>query len=259
MGGAERTARKKRQQQTAARKAVTSARSGGGRTKLIIGVVVVLLLAGVVIGGVLISNAQKNKTEGQTITPAPITAVNYPVRRDGVVVVAGKDDAKVTIDIYEDFLCPICRAFEQANASAIEQKVNEGTLRVRYHIVTILNNRSDPPGYSLDSANAALCVADAGKFPAYHASLYGDQPQEGGRGFDRTQLAQLGTNLGITTPDLKSCIDSGRYNADIQSASDQAVNTPYLQQDGGFGTPTVAVGQRVISTSDPNWLTQLLS
>ncbi|HEV8557455.1 MAG TPA: thioredoxin domain-containing protein [Actinophytocola sp.] len=259
MGGAERTARKKRQQQTAARKAVTSARSGGGRTKLVVGIVVVLLLAGAVIGGVLYSNAQKNQTEGQSITPTSTRAGDYPVRRDGVVVVAGKDDAKVTIDIYEDFLCPVCRAFEQANASAIEQKVSDGSLRVRYHMVTILNNRSDPPGYSLDSANAALCVADAGKFPAYHASLYGNQPEEGARGYDKTQLAKLGTDLGITAPDLKSCIDSGRYNADVQSATNQAVQTPYLQQDGGFGTPTVAVGQRVVSISDPNWLTKLLN
>jgi protein-disulfide isomerase len=267
VGGAERSARRKRQQQTAASRAVTSARaSGTDRTKLVVGLVVVLLLAGAVVGGVLYANAQKNKTAGRDIVvQTPTTAgPSYPVHRDGVVVVAGKDDAKVTIDLYEDFLCPICRAFEQANKSAMEQKMQDGSLRVRYHMLAILNDRSDPEGYSLDAANAALCIADSGRFPDYHANLYNAQPEEGARGYDKGQLAKLGTDLGASNPDLKSCIDSGRYNAQIQAAQNEATNTPYLQQDPGngkksFGTPTVAIGQRMIDTSDPQWLNKLLS
>ncbi|HEV2784530.1 MAG TPA: thioredoxin domain-containing protein [Actinophytocola sp.] len=225
--------------------------------------VVVLLLAGAVLGGVLYTNAQKNKTEGQTIAPQPVSA-DYPVSRDGAVVVAGKPDAKVTIDLYEDFLCPACRAFETANGSAIEAKLKDGSVRVRYHMLAILNDRSDPPGYSLDAANAGLCAADANKFPAFHNSLYESQPEEGARGYDNGQLADLGARLGITGPDFKSCIDNGRYEADIQAAEQQATTAPYLQQDfgngqRGFGTPTVAVGQKVVDTSDPRWLDNLVS
>ena len=222
--------------------------------------VVVVLLAGAVIGGILYSNAQKNKTEGATI-PVRAVSADYPVRRDGAVVVAGKDDAKTTLDFYEDFLCPFCRQFEENNAAALDAKLADGSLRIRYHLVTILNEQSDPPGYSLDAANAGLCAADNARFPAYFASLYAAQPAEGARGYDKSQLTDLGTRLGITTPDFATCVSTGRYNADIQSAEAQATALPYLQRDiqgrKTFSTPTIALGERLIDTSTPNWLATL--
>ncbi|MGW6420684.1 hypothetical protein ACWF8F_36340, partial [Streptomyces sp. NPDC055055] len=58
--------------------------------------------------------------------------------------------------------------FEETFKGQIEEQVNNGTLQVRYHMLPMLNQRSDPPGYSLDSANASLAAADAGKFLAFH-------------------------------------------------------------------------------------------
>jgi len=226
-------------------------------------VVVVVLLAGAVIGGILFSNAQKNKTEG-TVIPAKPTSASYDVRRDGATVLAGKDNAKVTVDIYVDMLCPFCRKFEETNAPAIEANLVGGSLRVRYHLVTILNDRSDPPGYSLDAANATLCAADAGRFPGFFASLFAAQPEEGARGYSKDQLSRLGTDLSITNPDFATCVSTSRYNPDIQRAESEATNLPYLQRDIGngqkaFSTPTIAVGQTLIDTTDPKWLDKLLT
>lgn len=237
--------------------------TGPDRTKVIVGVVVVLLLAGAVIAGVLVSNAKKNKTEGQVI-PALPTSVTYQVHRDGAVVVAGKDDAKATVDVYLDMLCPFCRQFEEKYTGTLAANLAGGSLRVRYHLVTILNDRSDPPGYSLDSANAALCAADANHFTDFIGSLYAAQPAEGARGYDKSQLTSLGTRLGITTPDFATCISSGRYNADLQRAEAEATSQSYLQRDLGngrkaFTTPTIASGQTLIDTTDPKWLDKLLT
>lgn len=276
MGGAERNARKKRQAQMAGRgsgggsKAVAAARrTDGDRRKLVIGgaVVVVLLIA--VIGGVLIYNNQKNATEGKDIQAlAPSTSQqadtsDIPVTRDGGVVVVGETSAKVTLDVYEDFLCPACGAFEKAYSADIEQHVADGSVQVRYHMLPMLNERSDPPGYSMDSANAGLCAADAGKFPAFHQSLYNDQPEEGSRGWDDQQLAKLGADLGITDKNFATCVTSGKYDSVVQSNFDQVKETAYLQQefpDGskGFGTPTLAVGEKVIDTSKSDWLDKLV-
>lgn len=247
-------------------------KSGPNRSKIIIAVVVVVLLAGAVVAGVLYTNAQKNKTAGKVIEPvsqsttstSPGAPAAYPVTRDGAVVVAGKSTAKVTVDVYEDFLCPHCRAFEGTNGHVFDQKIKDGTLSVRYHMMTILNDKSDPPGYSLDAANAALCAADNGQFAAYHTSLFNAQPDEGARGYDKNQLTRLGTDLGIRSPAFGACIAAGTYNQQIQAANDQTAALPYLQQDfgngqRGFGTPTVAVGQKVIDTSDPHWLDNLVN
>lgn len=270
MGGAERNARKKRQAQMAGgSKAVAAARRGDNdRRKLIIGgaVVVVLLIA--VIGGVLIYNNQKNDTEGKAIqalapSSSQQTTSDIPVTRDGGVVVVGKSTAKVTLDVYEDFLCPACGAFEKAYGKAIEQHVEDGSVQVRYHMLPMLNDRSDPPGYSMDSANAGLCAADAGQFPAFHDSLYGDQPEEGSRGWDDQQLAKLGEDLGITSKDFATCVTSGKYDSVVQSNFDTVKTTAYLQQefpDGskGFGTPTLAVGEKVVDTTNSDWLDKLV-
>lgn len=271
MGGAERNARKKRQTQMAGGgKAVAAARrADNDRRKLIIGgaVVVVLLIA--VIGGVLIYNNQKNDTEGKAIQALPPSSSqqaatsDIPVTRDGGVVVVGKSTAKVTLDVYEDFLCPACGAFEKAYSGAIEQHVADGSVQVRYHMLPMLNDRSDPPGYSMDSANAGLCAADAGQFPAFHKSLYNDQPEEGSRGWDDQQLAKLGEDLGITSKDFATCVTSGKYDSVVQSNFDTVKATAYLQQefpDGskGFGTPTIAVGEKVIDTTNSDWLDKLV-
>ena len=137
-----------------------------------------------------------------------------------------------------------------------------GDLRMRYHMLPLLNERSDPPGYSLDSATAGLCAADAGKFPEFHQALFAAQPEEGARGWDSQQLAKLGTELGIDSKSFESCVESGKYDKVIQSHFDEVRNAEYLQQeiDGqkGFGTPTVAKGREVIDTSNPKWLDAVL-
>jgi len=275
VGGAQRNARKKRQAHTTGGSpAVAAARRNGDRKKVVIGAVALVVLLAAVIGGVLIYNNSKNTTEGKDIRAAApttsqqtgsSTAAPSPfqvTRQDGVVVV-GDDTAKVTLDVYEDFLCPACAAFEKANGADIQKHVEAGTVQVRYHMLPMLNESSDPPGYSMDSANAGLCAADAGMFPAYHKSLFDDQPEEGSRGWDRQQLAKLGTQLGITSKDFTACVTSGKYDSLVQANFADVQKATYLQQDfgngqKGFGTPTIAVGEKVVDTAKSNWLDMLI-
>ena len=263
MGGAERSARKRKQQQTSAANAVAAARSGGGRSKVLITVVAVVILGVAVIGGVIYTNSQKDTTENSAI-PAQQHAADYPVRRDGPLAVAGKDDAKVTLDVYEDFLCPACGQFEARNADAIESKLRDGSVQVRYHMLPMLNGQSDPPGYSRDSANAGLCAADAGQFPAFHASLFRAQPEEGARGYDKAQLIKLGQDLGISDPQFAECVNSGRYDQILAAELEKTRSTPYLQQTfpngrTGFATPTIATGEQIVESAEPGWLEKLLA
>jgi protein-disulfide isomerase len=272
VGGAERNARKKRQAQTTAGRSTTpvaAARKAPDRKKFAVGVVVVVVLAVAVVVGLVIYNNQKNATEGKDIQAArpdssqQSDATGPTATRDGGVVTVGSADAKVTLDVYEDFLCPACRSFEETYGSAIEKHVADGTVQVRYHMLPMLNERSDPPGYSMDSANAGLCAADAGKFPEFHKSLFNDQPEEGSRGWDRQQLAKLGANLGITDAKFKSCVVDGTYDDLVQENFDKVKTADYLQQefpDGskGFGTPTLAVGEKVVDTAKADWLDKLV-
>ena len=262
MGGAERTARKRRQEQQAAQRAVAAARKRSDRNKVAIVVVVLVVLAAAVITGVVVTSNQKSESEGAIIPPKQVTTGITAVREGGVVVV-GNAGAKVTLDVYEDFLCPACGQFEARNATAIEEKVKDGSVKVRYHLLNMLNAQSDPAGYSTDSANAALCAADAGQFPAFHASLFAAQPEEGARGYDDNQLVRLGQDVGITSGDFAGCVTSGKYDQLSTEEFQRARADQSLQQEyngrRSFGTPTVTAGGKVVDTSDPNWLTTLVN
>ncbi|OLR89657.1 DsbA family protein [Actinokineospora bangkokensis] len=281
MGGAERNERKRRQEQrsgggkggqargpaqrSSGAKAVAAARGSGGadRTRLILGVVAVVVVAAAVIGGVLWTNSKKNATQDSAIPVAQV-ANDLPNTRDGATVLVGKDTAGVTIDIYEDFLCPICGQFEQTNSAALEQKLEAGTIKVRYHLVNLLNERSDPAGYSTDAANAALLAADEGKFVQFHKSLYDTQPTEGGRGWDKQQLIDLGKAMGLTSQAFADGITAGKYDSAVTAEYDKARTTDALLQEAGdgqkaFGTPTVAVNGRPVSTAQANWIDQVVA
>lgn len=234
--------------------------SGKKITVIVFGVA---LLAGVVIGGVLWMNSSKNATEGVSIPTVATTtpAAGVEEERDGVVVIMGKPEATTSIDVYVDFLCPACGDFQKQFGEAIEQQVNVGTLQVRYRLVPLLNSRSDPEGYSLDAANAALAAADAGKFIGYHHSLFAKQPEEGKRGYDKAQLIKLGKDLGITDPRFAETINTGRYNEQLTTEFEQTLKDTNLQQDfgqgPGFGTPMVVSKGKVVPLTD-GWLPQLL-
>ncbi|WP_410594517.1 DsbA family protein [Amycolatopsis sp. lyj-23] len=243
---------------------VAQARGASGDQRKWVWIVAVAVVAVLAIGGVIWTISDRNKTEGQTIDPGGTTSLVSDVgqKRDGVVVTVGKPGAKTSIDVYADFLCPICGQFEKEYKSQIEQAVNDGKLQVRYHMVPLLNTRSSPPGYSLDSANAALAAADAGKFVQFHDALFADQPEEGKRGYDKAQLIELGKNVGITDPAFAQTVNAGTYDQQITAAFQQIENDPKLAQDfgggqSGFGTPTVTANGSIVSWQDPDWLKKL--
>ena len=261
MGGAERNQRKRRQAQQAAPVApVKQARPPLDRKRIAIAVAVVLAV-GAVIAGFVYGNSVKNATEGASITVRTV-ALDVPVSRDGAVVTVGREDARVTIDVYEDFLCPACRSFEEQHGEAVERAVAAGDLRVRYHLINLLAERSDPVGYSTDAATAALLAADAGAFPSFHKSLFGDQPAEDARGWDREQLIALGAALGVTDPAFADGVRSGALADAVTAEYDRASTTDALLRDRGgekvFATPTVASAGTLVDTADAGWLAKLL-
>jgi protein-disulfide isomerase len=249
---------------------VVAAARGKGTRGVTIGVVVVVIAAAAIIGGALYL------TRGAG-TPERATAAEHSTTRDGVVVRVGNADAKRTVDVYEDFLCPACGQFEKTYGPELEQKVQNGTIKINYHMLPMLVRLSSPPGYSLNSANASLCAADAGKFASYHKSLYTDQPAEGSAGFNTDQLVDLGRDLGIKSgdkvdPAFESCVRGGTYNKQLDDGMNKLDDDPTVRakddnsQDkvnpqtgkGYFrGTPTVVVAGKAVNFGNRAWLDAL--
>jgi len=241
---------------------VAQARSSGSdRTKVIAGIAVVAVLAIAVIGYVVFQQMKPSASGAEAIPLAPADhTISAPAVRDGNTVLVGKDTATVTVDVYEDFLCPICGTFEKTYGATIKQAVDDGKAKIRYHILPMLSSRSNPPGYSADSANAGLCVADEGKFNAFHAALFAKQPQEGEAGYTKDQLIKLGKDVGVTSASFESCVRNQTYKSQLDDLMTKTSNDPVLKDPdtGRFrGTPSVAANGKLVDLDNKNWLADL--
>ncbi|MGW0814774.1 DsbA family protein [Streptomyces viridiviolaceus] len=200
------------------------------RRALIVGASVVCVLGLAAVIGVVAANAGKDDSE----SAGPAVAPSGAQGKDGLAIPVGKEGAKSTLTIWEDFRCPACKGFELAYRDTIHQLTDKGQLRVEYHLATIIDGNMGGTG-SRKSANAAACAQDAGKFTPYHDVLYDNQPPETDDAFaDNDKLIELAGKVdGLDTPAFQECVKNGTHDSWVEKS-----NKAFLS--GGFsGTPTV--------------------
>ncbi|WP_328496922.1 thioredoxin domain-containing protein [Streptomyces sp. NBC_00414] len=223
------------------------------RRVLVVGgaVVCVLALAGVI--GVLAANSGDDKADTEA---GPLTAPSGANGDDSLAIPVGKESAKSTLTVWEDFRCPACKSFEDAYRSTIHELTDSGQLKAEYHLATLIDGNMRGSG-SLRAANAAACAQDAGKFPAYHDVLFENQPAETDDAFAKnSKLIELAGKVdGLTTDTFKKCVDDGTHDSWV-AKSHKAF------QGGGFsGTPTVLLNGKNIyqdQTMTPAKLKQMV-
>ncbi|BCB91889.1 DsbA family protein [Phytohabitans suffuscus] len=157
-------------------------------------------------------------------------------------------DGPVTVEVYLDYLCPACRAFETNAGPAIDRLLDEGRISVVYHPVAILD-RYSTNRYSSRSAAGAGCAADAGQLLGYTKALYGDQPAEGGPGHTDTRITDLATGAGIPREPFAQCLSDQRYAGWVTHVTDE------MGRQGHTGTPTVLVNGRRLQAPTAESLT----
>ncbi|MFD4529200.1 DsbA family protein [Streptomyces sp. NPDC058470] len=204
------------------------------RRALIVGASVVCVLGLAAVVGVVAANSGKDKksdASGPVVTPSGATG------KDGLAIPVGKDSAKSTLTVWEDFRCPACKSFESAYRSTIHELVDAGQLKVEYHLVTIIDGNMGGSG-SRKAANAAACAQDAAKFTAYHDVLYENQPAETDDAFaGNSKLIELAGKVdGLDTAAFQKCVDDGTHDSWVVKSND-AFGT-----SGFTGTPTVLLG-----------------
>ncbi|WP_341719346.1 thioredoxin domain-containing protein [Micromonospora sp. FIMYZ51] len=199
-----------------------------------LGAVVVLVIAG------LIGWSAWSGQRGGEFTPPP----GANDAGTGIVVGSGP----VTIDIYEDYLCPACKQFEQTSGETINQLVSEGKVRVVYHPVAYLNRYSSTE-YSTRSSAAAGCAAEGGRFTEFGKALFERQPPEGGAGLSDDQLIDIGAEVGLDRDAFGSCVREGKYKSWTAHVTDEASRANVT------GTPTVLVDGEAVQDWRPENIT----
>ena len=178
-------------------------------------------------------------------------------------IVYGKK-AAATVEIYEDFGCPLCLQFEQATHAQLDKDVKANLAQVRFHPISILD-RNSPNRYSTRAANAGLCASDAGvnQFVAFHNILFGTnakgkqvQPKEGTAGPSDAQLVALAQQAKLTSAQVTTftgCLQGNNYVPMVEALTENA------SKKGVTGTPTIFVNGKRLNSADLATLTAAIA
>ena len=168
--------------------------------------------------------------EPPRIAPTP-AAINF----DDAAISLGDKDAPVTIVEYTDYQCPFCQRHVLETMPAIMSDMIE-TGRVRYVMKDLPLDDLHP-----EARTAALVARCAGEQDAYwpvHDAIFTEQQSWAGQGPAAAEfLISLTTDLNVNEDELRTCIEEGRYAAEIQANIDEANSfganaTPYFFIDG---------------------------
>ena len=189
----------------------------------------------------------------------PANPVKMQVLNDGVSV--GADGAPKTIDVFNEPMCPQCGTFIRSYSTEMQTATNDKKVKVRYHLLNFLDNKSASGDYSTRALAASLCVASANDpklYTDFYAGLFaGDfQPKEGGSTDPSdSELAQVATSVGAPSS-VTDCITSGQQ---LGSAKTKATNAQDTLQGliSDPSTPAVFDGKTKVDTSDSGWLNRL--
>lgn len=214
------------------KRTVVTARRGPS-TGMITGIVVVLLFAAAVAFGVIRAGDKATEIAVASVPPHALAA--------GVPI--GQPKAPVTVDVYLDYQCPVCRLYEQQVGPTLDSLAGSGSIRVIYHPLAFLDTAASDK-YSTRASSAAGCAAEHRVFPQFTKLLFENQPPEGGTGLSDGRLTELGRQAGA--PDgFGACVAGRNYASWTAGLTEQA------SKDGVTAPPTVLVhGKKIDNTSD---------
>ncbi len=115
-----------------------------------------------------------------------------------------------------------------------ETYASSGLVRFEYKHFAFLGSES------IRAAEASECALEQGQFWPYHDTLYLNQRGENAGAFGDDALNAFAVALGLDEVAFEACLDSGRYenqiNSELVTASERGVST----------TPTTAINGQII-------------
>ncbi len=227
------------------------------RTKFLLqGGIIVASLAIVAIIALVIVNSvrpvgpgpRNMASDGILISQGFVATETAALKSDADPVPNERDEESgvLAIQMYVDYLCPICGEFEATNGDYIASLVENGKTTVEIHPITILDRLSQGTKYSTRSANATACVANYSpdNFYDFHNLLFANQPAENSTGLTDEELIALTEEAGVSSASsIASCINDQQFKSWVNASTARALNGPIPNSniDKVEGTPTVLV------------------
>jgi protein-disulfide isomerase len=215
------------------------------RRRVVIQVGIGLAIFAVVIGTTfaLLSARDDQLRESASRGPTPAQV------DDNGSFAVGNPSAPVTVQVVEDFQCPICKQFEAASGSLLAEYAAGDDVKVEYRGIAFLDRMSSTR-YSSRALNASACVMPEGQkvWQDFHRSMFEQQPPEGSSGLPDSALVDIATSAGADESAVRPCIEDEKYAGWVTRTTLQS------SDDGIDGTPTVFVDGKKLDSVDPDSL-----
>jgi protein-disulfide isomerase len=146
----------------------------------------------------------------------------------------GDPNAKVKIDVFEDFQCIHCKDFtENVEPLVISQLVDTGRVYYVFHQNPFLD---DPNGdqASHRAALASECAAEQNNFWNYKSEVFANYTGKPGE-YSEVSLEAFANYLKLNMTQFKQCLTSAKYQAKLDEGLNLGVKM------GVKGTPSIFV------------------
>jgi protein-disulfide isomerase len=145
----------------------------------------------------------------------------------------GPENAPVTIVEFSDFQCPYCARL----IPTLEQVKQQYGDKVRIVFRQFPLNFHQ---FAQKAAEASLCANEQGKFWELHDAMFQNQ-----QNLAVEQLKAKAAELGVNAEQFNSCLDNGKYAAQVKSDLDDGTKA------GVNGTPAMFINGRFLSGAVP--------
>lgn len=186
-------------------------------TILIVG----LGLAALLVVGVLV--AVNSNISGSSVTPSVSSGHVW-----------GQAGARVTIEEFADFQCPVCARAEATLRALAPKYIDTGQVQIVYRHFAFIGVESER------AAQAAECAGDQNKFWEYADYLFTHQAGENVGAFAVGNLKLFATRVGLDASAFNACFDSGKYLSRVRDDTSEG------RRRGVRATPTFFVNGRFI-------------
>jgi protein-disulfide isomerase len=229
--------RERRARQLAERRAARdlASRRSGRRSFGIVQVTIAALVAGLGLVAVLALLAPRP----QALDAELVRRLAPPgVPASGMVL--GRSDARVPVEVYEDFQCPVCRRWgDDVVPALVRNELTAGTASLTYRGYAFLGPDS------VTAAQAAWAADRQGRFWDMWSTLYANQGlHENSGAFTTERVIAMADLLGLDHDRFIADLGSGAARAAVGASSQAAVAA------GVTGTPTVVVAGHPVPGSD---------
>jgi protein-disulfide isomerase len=155
----------------------------------------------------------------------------------------GDPNAKVKIEVFEDFQCPACKQFTDSVEKQLIQSTYISSGQVYYQFLQwpFIDSGSITKE-SHQAANASMCALEQGRFWDYHDILFTNQGAENSGAFTDKRLQAFAESLGLNMSAFNKCFNANKYSAEIESEYQKGVtakvdSTPTVFLNGQEITP----------------------